>query len=120
MTVGEDIYTELSNDVYLTNFVGTRIYPNFIKLGATYPAVSYILVTEIPQIGLIGESGLSNYTYQFDCWAKTYSEAHEISGVLIDAVNGSPLFKANRNSTQDFFDPEYGIHRVSVDFSIWQ
>lgn len=120
MTVGEDIYTTLSTDTYVTGIVNTRIYPNFIKKGATYPAVSYFLVNAVPQLMMDCTYPITQYSYQFDCWAKTYSEVVDLSNVVIAALNDATLFKTIHTNTQDFFDPEFETYRLSIDYSIWQ
>lgn len=120
MTIGEDIYTTLSSDGTVAGLVSTRIYPMWIKQDATYPAITFLQITSTPQLSVVGPTGLTNYIFQFDCWDKSYSGVQTLSAAVIAAINGATLFRSNQNSAQDFFDPEYEVHRKSVDFSIWQ
>lgn len=120
MTIGQDIYTELTGDAGLTALVSTRIYPNWMPQEASLPAVSYNLVSESVQNAVSGELGLRNYQFQFDCWGSSYGSAQSVAGALISAVQGASLFKPYRLSQQDLYEPQTDTHRVSVDFSIWQ
>ena len=120
MTIGQDIYTELSGDSGLTTLISTRIYPNWLPQDATLPAVSYTQIGETIQNSISGELGLRNYSIQFDVWADDYSTAQSVVAALNSAVQGASLFKPYRQSQQDLYEPNVDTHRVSVDYSIWQ
>lgn len=120
MAIGEDVYTELSGDAGLTALVSTRIYPAWLPQDTTMPAVSFSKISERVQNTIDGEVALRNHMYQFDVWADTYSEAHSIATALIAAMAAASLFKSYRLGQTELYEPEIDIHRVSVDYSLWQ
>lgn len=120
MTIGEDVYSELSGDAGLTALVGTRIYPQWLPQDTTLPAVTFAQVSENPQNTIGGELALKNHQYQFDVFASSYSSAQAVAAALNTAVAGASAFEAYRLTQQDLYEPQTEVHRVSVDFSIWQ
>lgn len=120
MSMGEDIYTALSGDATLAALVGTRIYPQWRAQDAALPAVTFYQVSENPQNTIGGELALRNHQYQFDVWADSYSEAQSVVTALNAAVLAASTFKAHRLGQQELYEPQLEVHRVSVDFSIWQ
>ena len=120
MTVGEDVYTELSGNGALTDLVGTRIHPNWLPQDVSLPAVSFMQVSETPQNILSGELALKNHRIQVDCWASSYSSAQDVAAAVVTAIADATLFDSYRLGQQDVYEPAVDIHRVSMDFSIWQ
>ncbi len=120
MAIGEDVYSELSSDAGLTALVSTRIYPTWLPQNATMPAISYTQISERVQQTIEGEVALRNHMYQFDIWSNTYSGAQTIATALLTAMAAASLFKSYRLGQTETYEPEIDIHRISVDFSIWQ
>ena len=120
MTIGQDVYSELSGDAGLSALVGTRIYPQWLPQNVTLPAVMFFQVTENIQNVIGGELGLRNHQIQFDVFADDYSTAQSVVAALNTAVANASAFKSYRLTQQELYEPQTEIHRVSVDFSIWQ
>lgn len=72
MTIDEAVFAYLSTYSGLTALVGKRIYPDDLPQNPTYPAVTFIQVSE-DEIDTLHQpaSTMIGATYQFDCWATT-------------------------------------------------
>lgn len=120
MTIGEDVYSELSGDAGLSALVSTRIYPQWLPQETTLPAVTFTQVSENPQNTIGGELALRNHQYQFDIFATSYASAQSVVAALNTAVQSASAFQAYRLTQQELYEPQTEVHRVSVDFSLWQ
>lgn len=121
MSIQEDIYTQLSSDSNVTVEVSTRIYPLWLPQDSTLPAVTYQQVSETPSNHLGGEDTTERqFRFQFDHWAESYSAAQSSADAVTTSLLAATSFKAIRISRQESYEPDVDVHRVSVDFSLWQ
>lgn len=65
--------------------VGSRIYPQSLPQGASFPALTYYRTSHQSLKSLAGLSGLSQARVSVDCWALNYTDAH----ALADAIRGN-------------------------------
>jgi len=119
MSIQSDLYTHLSTDAGLLTLVSTRLYPVKVPQSPTYPLVSYLAISGQSMNSLGGTGALRNSLYQFDVYAKTYSEAISIADALETAM-ASASFKTLLQSRIDAdFDDTPDVYRIILDFSIW-
>jgi hypothetical protein len=120
-TTIELVRAELIADVILTALVGARIYPQLIPQGVQTPVVVLSLISEIPENSLTGTiERLKMSRLQVDCYAKTYIAAWQVADAA-DNVLASLLrhdLSAVKENSQDLYDDEAQLHRVSSDYLV--
>lgn len=88
----EALYYILSNDADVAFFVSTRIYPLRIPLNIPYPAITFEVVSDVPQNSKTGVANYYNTRVQVNCFAvdataySGYERAKVISGHVQDAL----------------------------------
>ena len=114
MTVQEQLVSLLSN---ATPALG-RVYPLIAPDGAARPYIVFQRISANAQNVLSGTSGLSNTRVQVSVYATTYAQAQEIAAG-IDALMAGWSVQNVSILSQDFYEPDAKLHRVSSDYSIW-
>src|ERR1700755_1913833 len=56
--------------------------------GVKFPAWTYMLVTDHPDLGLQYVAGYNNVIYQFDCYGNNYEESVNLAHAIYKALNG--------------------------------
>jgi len=100
-TIETAIYSKLTADATVDSLVSTRIFPNIVPQGESMPAVTYQMISAVPQETTDTAQGWRVGRFQITCWAETYSGAKELSeavrkdlhrysgtvnGVVIDSI----------------------------------
>ena len=109
--------------------------PMKIEQDATFPVLSYSLITGISYEDKDGPSGFVNYRYQFDCLAKTHDATHillaavkktfdRFSGEFVDFTNGYLLDISQtllvRGSEQEHpYNQDLGVFHASIEFNFY-
>lgn len=125
----EDLFSFLSDQ---GTDAASRIYPNQIPQGATYPAVKYLQVSDPPEHTHSGRSSLRHPRIQLDCFDEDteshdgYLGAKQLAQQVINALDGykgafgsTTCYAGFSENAQDNFDPDTNRHWVSVDIEIW-
>lgn len=131
MTVLEEgLFTYLSTYSGLTTLISTRIYPDFIPVGATMPCATYQridtsrdLTHDTSGIG----NDLAHPRFQFNSWATTKSSAKAINDQFRVALNGKKGTIATGVSIncalvaneRYAYEPDTQLHSYMSDFIIW-
>lgn len=103
----------------LASLVSGRCYP-LVNTSATIvkPYITYQVVSNVPTVSLTGPSGLENRRVQIDIWSDTYGASKALEIQVKAAMNSAPFVNIPLLS-QDFYEEETKLYRVSVDFSVW-
>jgi hypothetical protein len=112
----------LETDLYavLGPLVGGRAYPDFAKIGATSPYITYFQAggqaINFLESGLVGKR---NARVQVNCWASTRIDANQLARDAEDAMVLSGLktyvigaFSVSSNS-------DLNLYGTRQDFSVW-
>lgn len=122
MTVVQAIRAQLIASSAVTALVSTRIFPQYIPQGQPVPAVVLTLISEVPVNSFDGsaETRLRQARIQVDAYAKGYLEAHAIASAadLVIANLAAHDLSAYRETTQDLYEVETQLHRVSSDYFV--
>ena len=113
---------------------GTRIHPTrkppAALRPATYPCVTFWLVTGSPVHSIDGTAGLRIKRFQLNCWAKTYKAARQLADALKEDLDN---FRGTMGDTRvgavlledeaDVSDPRLGVDAdtpfgVRLDFRV--
>lgn len=121
------LYNYLSNTAGITALVSTRIYPVVLPQNATYPAITYQVIST-PIIHTVEGCSAPNTNMQIDCWStNTYLEAHQVADAVETALDN---YSGTWNSAdvvsaclltgrQDLYEDNVSDYRVMLEFSIW-
>ncbi len=128
--IGELLYARLTGNAGLAALVATRVHPDMLPQTTTYPAMRYVQVSRVEVVrkptsaGGVG-AGLAivRGTFQLDCYAKTYKQAHQVAMAAVAAIYGwrdpaNGVIVARVTDVQDTNDSEETMQRVSIDASI--
>lgn len=114
------IYTELSTDAGLMAIIGSRVYPVVLPQAATFPALTYQVVSDVPEADMDeGDSVLRNLRVQINCWSEGYAECKTLSQLVMGVMKDAITFASVRSSGRDQFDSTKHLHYSMMDFSVW-
>ena len=92
-----------------------RVYPIKMPDDVKYPAITYMVVVDIPEQSLYGNVFARDTRVQIDIWAKSYSEIK----TLKDEVVGKIVeLKGGDISSQDLYEDDLELYRELLDFKI--
>ena len=126
----KDLTAALNAAPELAELVERRLFWKRRPQGSKLPAVVMHRIHGQPQYTLDGRSGLTPYIVQFDCRAKTYTEALALSEAVITALarlTSSPFQGAFLRGLRDDDEPDDGPQAspvaddflVSLDAQVW-
>ena len=102
----------------LSGAAGGRVFPNIAPNNVTKPFVVYARVSSAPENTLADGAPIENTRLQVDCFDTTYAAAVALAEA-VKAAMGSSAITHLLLLEQDQFEPEASLHRVILDFSIW-
>lgn len=150
-TIEEAIYTRCTvTATGLAVLIGDRCYPNVLPEADSdvlaldengdasnvavnqvieLPAVRFVRVSD-PDVASVhsdsGAAGMAAPRFQFDCYARTETEAKVVGEALRLAWEnfrgveaGVSIYRAIRADRRDGYEEELDLHRDTLDFIIW-
>lgn len=111
-------YTALSTYAGLAALVSTRIYPMVLPQDCPLPAVTYQLISDIPEVNLDGDADLSQARIQVDVWATSFGSAATIAVQIMAAMKTISQCIPLSNPIP-LLDEETGEFRRLMEFSVW-
>ena len=88
MAILSDLYSYLIGESTVTDLVSTRIRPNRLPQGLTFPAVTYHRVSTPHDHNLDGGSGWVRIRLQVDVWDNTYKGVEDVAEALRGVLQG--------------------------------
>lgn len=132
MKIERAISTYLMGKSTVIALVGTGVYPFPAPASASYPFITFQLITEEHSHSMSGAVGLTNPVMQIDIWSESFSDQMLVSEAVRNALDGfrgdmgsdnlniRNCFLQNRASfTESESEGRAPVHRSSMDFSIW-
>jgi hypothetical protein len=133
LDVEESLHKRLKDYTGLKNLVSTRVYPDVLPQGVTYPAVTYSLVIDGREHAMGSDPGIYGPTYQVTAWAETKSSAKSVaaqiesclkdfSGVMggTGGVTVQRIFADGELSAQFYPDEgKEGVWGIPLQYVIW-
>lgn len=113
------IYTVLSGTTEITDVVQDRIYPTVLRQNTIYPAITYTRISGGQVNSLTGYSNLESPRIQIDVWGDNYSDVKSLAAAVHTAMGAATTFGALLESDQDLYEDDVKIHRVCMDFIVW-
>lgn len=126
MTVEYGLVQILEDDATFGGIAGDRIYPHRLPQTPTFPAVTYARVSGVRVKVLKGLSGLARPTFQFDCWAESYTTVKTLADAVRGAfdgfqgtLDGDTTYRVQILNEVDNFEEELDIYRVIQDYEVF-
>lgn len=124
MSIESEIRTALGNYSGLTALVADRIRPVTADRDDTLPYVAYDIVSVVPENGLEGHLGKTQYRVQIDAWAADKrANVEPVRDAIRTAMANANASASPRNRWEDERDHQYepGTKRfgISIDFMVW-
>jgi hypothetical protein len=119
MSLGLKVYAALANNSGVAALVSTRIHPAILPQTPTYPAISYLRVSNT---GQQGSTKLRETRYQINCWGATYAAAQSLAVAVktafeeyVEAATTPRIEMTLVVNELDDYDDQADIFRVIVD-----
>lgn len=92
MSVHSAIRAFLTTDVSVAALVGERVYTtalpeNTINNDGAFPAIAMHQISRVPTSSHSGDSGYTDYRFQFNIWAKSEDDVEAVAAALTTALN---------------------------------
>jgi hypothetical protein len=86
MTIEADLRGILTGSTSVAAFSSNRVYQDQLPQNPSYPAISFLLISEI-RYPLMGVDAVNIQSrYQFDCWGTSPSSANGLKNAVIGAI----------------------------------
>lgn len=87
------------------------------------PYIVYTVVSKTPSVSLTGPNGTEKLRVQIDVYARSYEEVKEIEAAIKTAFIGTAGFNSASCanvpiSSQDLYEDDTRLYRVSMDYSV--
>jgi hypothetical protein len=122
--IGKLIYSRLSTDGSITDYVGTKIYPDITPQNVQYPFVVYTIVNSLPVDFKDGQSNLEEITLQIDVYTQSYDDTQDLANLIRNRldrftgiVEGIDVQTIKyMSSDSQVFNAELSVYWMSIDF----
>lgn len=117
MSTAEAIVAWVKDDGATSALIGARIHPVVLPASPEFPAVTYQLVSEQPEMTQDGPT-LTDARWRITVWAERYRELAPIAeaiGALFDARHDGPFLTASVESSIEDHDVRTGRWRRVLD-----
>ncbi len=118
----ERVKALLSANAMVASMVGDRVFPEVLPQGCDMPAIAYSVVVDEGISSLDGYSDLDNAVVQVDCYSRSYMEGHHLADAVGSVMTRfiSVDFSSLQVSRRDLYEDDTELHRVSIDYSVWE
>lgn len=114
------VRAHLINDPDVKALVDTRIYPDALPQGVTYPAIRYQRIDTPRTYTKGGYTGLSRPRLQIDCYATTYVAARNLATAVRAAMERYPGPAVCENEQDGYEEtPDPPVYVRTLEFRIW-
>jgi len=103
-----------------------RIYPAVLPQAGTYPAITYQLVTDLPQHHVAGRSSLEFARVQLGVYDTEYKPARRLASRVVDAVSGFrgmmgpvQIYEATVEGPRHYVLSDLKLHELQLDVLLW-
>jgi hypothetical protein len=102
----------------LAALVSGRAYPMVAPDPVTKPYIVYQIISDVMENTLKGYAGKSNKRVQVDVYHTSYGAVKTLMESIRSAMAASAI-KNLHLSTQDLYESEVQLYRISMDYSVW-
>jgi len=127
-TLGEGLYTKLTNNPTVSSLVGTDVYPGMLPHGFTGYGITYSWVDAPNDPDNSDDQGLTRARIQIDCWADRYRWCRDLVRAVDGALNGDggaygsaqvqTIRRVSGPTDLPERDGDRVVHRCSLDYQL--
>lgn len=110
--IEEDLFAALSS------LANGRVYPMVAPDNVAKPYIVYQNISNMPENTLADGVPINNARMQIDCYDKTYAGVKALAASVSSAMAAASFINLPLMS-QDIYESDVKLFRVSMDFSIW-
>ena len=110
----KELYQHISTDAAIVSLVGARVFNGNLPEGTAMPAVTFQAVSENGINTLKGDTLHSRIRYTINAWSTDYTLTQHLKTAITQAMKDHV-----RLSTVPLHEPENGIYRIGIDYSIY-
>lgn len=115
-----DIQTELGDALAAVALAGGRVSPERWPQGETFPAITYQLISRVPEYAFGRVAGSRQDRWQIDAWARTTAEAVALAGQIeaaLIAFTGTTVnvLSLAIDNARDLAEPDLSLRRRTLD-----
>lgn len=125
VTLEAALVAQMKTYAGLAALVGARVYPGLLPPQTTYPAVTYALVSDVPEHAAGTDPGARTARLSTTCWHTSYKAAHACAAQVRAALSrfryaSAPTIQDTFEDTAlDTYDPMALAHGRVVDFRVF-
>jgi hypothetical protein len=110
----EQLFLHLNSDAAITSIVFERVNNGHLPEGTPLPAVTFTPVYETPINTNQGDTLHGRTRYTINAWSNDYTELQQLKIAITQSMKSHV-----RLSTVPLHEPENGIYRIGIDYSIY-
>jgi hypothetical protein len=110
----EQLYLHLSTDADITALVSDRVTNGNLPEGETLPAVTFEMVSDDPDNTLLGDTLHGTTRYTINAWSTDSAIFQQLKTAILNSMKAHV-----RLSAVPLHEPENGIFRLGIDYSIY-
>jgi hypothetical protein len=103
----------------LAALVSGRCYPMVAPDPVAKPYIVYQVISDVMENTLKGYSGCSSKRVQVDIYHNVYGGVKTLMELVRTSMSVATNIKNVHLSTQDLYEDEAHLYRISMDFLIW-
>lgn len=109
---------ELTIQTALAALVAGRCFPLTAPDPVVKPYVIYSVISDVTENSLDGDSGLSLKRVQVDIYSTTYGGVKTLAATVKSSFTVA-IPQSIHLSSQDLYEPDTQLYRITMDFSFW-
>lgn len=124
MSLNTDLVWFFKDSAWAVATLGGRVYPmGNLPQAVTYPAMTYLRVSNPPDYSHAGRGRLVRPRYQLDCWAETSATCEALNSEVVAALaHWREAFRQPaiiEEAGADGYEPETKLYRSRIDVILW-
>ena len=125
MSLEAELVTRMKAHTGLAALVGARVYPGLLPPQPTYPAVTYAIVSDVPEHAMGTDPGTKTARVQTTVWSLSYKAAKDCADQVVAALSryrhasAPTITDVLMDNQLDTYDDTVRAHGVVTDFRVF-
>ena len=125
MSLEAELVAQMKAHAGLAALVGTRVYPGLLPPQPTYPAVTYAIVSDVPEHAMGTDPGAKTARVSVTVWSLSYKAAKDCADQVVAALSryrhasAPTIWDTLMDNQLDTYDDTVRAHGVVTDFRVF-
>ena len=125
MSLEAELVTQMKGHAGLSALVGARVYPGLLPPQPTYPAVTYTIVSDVPEHAMGTDPGAKTARVSVTVWSLSYKAAKDCADQVVAALSryrhasAPTIWDTLMDNQLDTYDDTVRAHGVVTDFRVF-